>query len=100
MSPEAAKEIARPTVVPKGRSISGQMKDRGQRARDAARVVARAETGQKNAALFSFAELLRAEAARILGANALDMRAGSESKLDAALLDRLELTQERIEAMA
>jgi glutamate-5-semialdehyde dehydrogenase len=76
------------------------MKDRGARARAAARVLARAETGQKNAALFSFAELLRTDAARILAANALDMRAGGEARLDAALLDRLELNPDRIEAMA
>jgi glutamate-5-semialdehyde dehydrogenase len=63
-------------------------------------VLARAETGQKNAALFSFAELLRTDAARILAANALDMRAGGEARLDAALLDRLELNPDRIEAMA
>jgi glutamate-5-semialdehyde dehydrogenase len=100
MSPEAAKEVVRPPAPARGRSISSQMKDRGARARAAARVLARAETGQKNAALFSFAELLRTDAARILAANALDMRAGGEARLDAALLDRLELNPDRIEAMA
>jgi glutamate-5-semialdehyde dehydrogenase len=100
MSPEAAKEVVRPPAPARGRSISSQMKDRGARARAAACVLARAETGQKNAALFSFAELLRTDAARILAANALDMRAGGEARLDAALLDRLELNPDRIEAMA
>ncbi|MGH8481881.1 MAG: glutamate-5-semialdehyde dehydrogenase [Nevskiaceae bacterium] len=76
------------------------MKERGARARAASRVVARAETGQKNAALFSFAEVLRADRSRILAANSLDLKAGGAGKLDAALMDRLELTQERIEAMA
>ncbi|HUR40988.1 MAG TPA: glutamate-5-semialdehyde dehydrogenase [Verrucomicrobiae bacterium] len=76
------------------------MKDRGQRARAAARVVARAETGQKNAALFAFAELLRGEKGRILAANGVDMKAGAEQKLEASLLDRLELNDERIDAMA
>src|SRR5689334_20572790 len=99
MSPEAGKEA--PKAAPaKPRSLSSQMKDRGARARAAARVIARAETGQKNAALFAFAEMLKAESARILAANSVDMKAGGEVKLDAALMDRLELNQERIDGMA
>ncbi len=101
MSPEVAKEAATKAAVPaKVKSLSTQMKERGARARAAARVVARAETGQKNAALFSFAEILRTDRARILAANALDLKAGSAGKLDPALLDRLELNAERVEAMA
>ena len=99
MSPESGKEPVKPAPA-KSRSLSSQMKERGQRARAAARVVARAETGQKNAALFAFAELLRSEAGRILAANSVDLKAGGEVKLDPALMDRLELTQERIDAMA
>jgi glutamate-5-semialdehyde dehydrogenase len=95
MSPEAAK--AAPT---KSRGISTPMKERGARAREAARILARAETGQKNAMLFSLAELLRTESRRILAANAQDMKAGGAAKLDAALMDRLQLNDERIEAMA
>jgi glutamate-5-semialdehyde dehydrogenase len=98
MSPEAAKDKVVP--VSKARALSGSMKDRGVRARAAARVVARAETGQKNAALFSFAEMLRAEMRAILSANTLDMKAGREAKLDAALLDRLELNEDRVRAVA
>src|SRR5689334_1589331 len=103
MSPEAAREgpKAAPAAPAKSRTnISSQMKDRGARARAASRVIARAETGQKNAALFSFAELLKSESARILAANNVDMKAGGEIKLDPALMDRLELNQERIDAMA
>jgi glutamate-5-semialdehyde dehydrogenase len=100
MSPDTGKEAAAKAAPAKSRSLSTQMRDRGARARAAARVLARAESGQKNAALFSFAELQRADAARILAANSLDMRAGQEGKLDPALMDRLELNNERIEAMA
>jgi glutamate-5-semialdehyde dehydrogenase len=101
MTPDVAKEAAPKAAVPaKPKSLSTQMKDRGARARAAAKVVARAETGQKNAALFSFADILRADRGRILAANALDMKAGGASKLDPALMDRLELNQERVEAMA
>jgi glutamate-5-semialdehyde dehydrogenase len=101
MSPDIGKEAVRAALPAKTRSsLSAQMKERGQRARAASRVIARAETGQKNAALFSFAELLRADAPRLLAANAVDMKAGAEMKLEAALMDRLELTAERVEAMA
>jgi glutamate-5-semialdehyde dehydrogenase len=95
MSPEALK-----AVPAKSRNLTSQMRERGVRARAAARIMARAETGQKNSALFAFADLLRADAAKILAANAADMRAGREVKLDAALMDRLELNTERINAMA
>ncbi len=98
MSPEAAKDKVVP--VARTRAISGSMKDRGLRARAAARVLARAETGQKNAALFSFAEMLRAETRAILAANGIDMKGGREAKLEPALMDRLELTEERVLAMA
>jgi len=95
MSPEAAKP-----ATPRARSLSAQMKDRGQRARAAARVLARAETGEKNAALFALAEILRKEKRALLAANLQDMKQGREGKLEAALLDRLELNDERIAAMA
>lgn len=72
----------------------------GQRARQAARALARAETGLKNAALFALADALLQASDTILAANARDLKAARESKLDAALMDRLELTPERVQAMA
>jgi len=99
MSPDVGKEAAKAAPA-KPRSLSTQMKERGQRARAASRVIARAETGQKNAALFSFAEVLRSERSRILAANGVDLKAGGEVRLDPALMDRLELNDERIDAMA
>jgi glutamate-5-semialdehyde dehydrogenase len=96
MSPEAAR--AGPSQ--KVRSLSSQMKDVGVRARAAARVIARAETGQKNAFLFALAETLRGEAKALMAANEKDMKAGAAAKLEAPLMDRLELNSERIEAMA
>ena len=95
MSPEVAKP-----ATSKPRSLSSQMKDRGQRARAAATVLARTESGQKNAVLFAFADLLRAESKKILAANAQDMKAGADAKLDAAFLDRLLLDEGRITTMA
>jgi len=62
--------------------------------------MARAEAGQKNAALFALAQILIDASDAILEANAADMRDGRAGKLDDALLDRLELTPDRIVAMA
>ncbi|MFT4045265.1 MAG: glutamate-5-semialdehyde dehydrogenase [Solimonas sp.] len=81
-------------------NIAAYMRERGRKARGASRLLARADTGTKNAALFALAQDLLDEARSILEANAQDMREGRNSKLDAALLDRLELNPKRIEAMA
>ncbi len=72
----------------------------GRRARSAGRAMARAETAEKNRALAAMADAIDARSARIAEENGRDMVAGRESGLDAALLDRLELTPERIAAMA
>jgi glutamate-5-semialdehyde dehydrogenase len=90
----------KPKSSGKSDAIAAYMRDKGQRARRAARELARAETGTKNAALFALAELIRAERTTILDANALDMKDGRAARLDAALLDRLELNEDRIASMA
>jgi glutamate-5-semialdehyde dehydrogenase len=72
----------------------------GQLARQAARVLARTPTGPKNQALLATADAILARETELLAANRKDMEAGAAKGLDAALLDRLELTPERIAAMA
>ena len=72
----------------------------GQRARESARAISAADPGVKNAALFALADLLIARQDTLLAENARDMQAGRDKGLDAALLDRLELTPERIRGMA
>jgi glutamate-5-semialdehyde dehydrogenase len=72
----------------------------GRAALEAARVLALAQTGTKNAALESAASALRARASEILAANARDMAAAEAAGLGGALLDRLKLDESRIEAMA
>jgi glutamate-5-semialdehyde dehydrogenase len=72
----------------------------GLAARRASRDVGRASTEQKNKALMSMAELITDHADKLKQANALDLEAGRVKGLDAALLDRLELTDERIISMA
>ncbi len=77
-----------------------QMRAVGQRARAAAQVISAASPGAKNAALFALADALEQHSAHLLAENDKDMQAGRERGLDAALLDRLELTPERIRGMA
>lgn len=80
--------------------VAAYMREKGERARAASREMARADTGLKNACLFALAQLLIDETSSILSANEKDMRAGKAAKLDPALLDRLELNEDRVAAMA
>ncbi len=71
----------------------------GRQARAASRVIARAQTGMKNAALAAVAMAIEDASDALRAANAEDLRAGRDAGLDPALLDRLELTPARIDAM-
>ena len=79
--------------------LQAYMTDLGRRARAASAMIAKATTSQKNAALIAIAERIDSARETLLAANAQDMAAGREKGLDAALLDRLELTPARIDAM-
>jgi glutamate-5-semialdehyde dehydrogenase len=70
----------------------------GERARAAARDLARSGTAARNRALIATAEAIRAGRADLRAANRQDLDAGRD--LEPALADRLELTEARIEAMA
>ncbi len=72
----------------------------GQAARLAASAMSVADTAQKNAALLAMAGAIEASAQQLLDANSQDMKRAREKGIDAALLDRLELTPARIESMA
>jgi glutamate-5-semialdehyde dehydrogenase len=72
----------------------------GQAARAASRAVARAATRDKNAALIAIASAIRSQGAQLLAANAEDVAAARAEGLDAAMIDRLTLTEKGIEAMA
>ena len=71
----------------------------GQKARQAAVQIARAETGIKNNALLFIAEELETARTNLKAGNSKDLEAGRQRGLDAAMLDRLELTDDRIDAM-
>ncbi|XSG85599.1 MAG: glutamate-5-semialdehyde dehydrogenase [Methylohalobius sp. ZOD2] len=72
----------------------------GQQARAAARRIGRADTGVKNRALTAVAAAIESGRNRLQQENARDLAAGRERGLSPALLDRLELTDSRIDAMA
>jgi glutamate-5-semialdehyde dehydrogenase len=80
--------------------IRRYMHDVGRRARAAARTIARAETAPKDAALLAMAAEIERNTAALMAANRKDLDAGRRHGLDAAMLDRLELNEARIKAMA
>jgi glutamate-5-semialdehyde dehydrogenase len=70
------------------------------KARVASRVLARSRGEDRERALRAMAAALRQGGATILAANARDLSAAEAQGLSAAMLDRLRLTPERLEAMA
>ncbi len=86
--------------TPTTTSVHDYMAGLGQRARAASRLISRAETATKNAALLAIAAAIEASQPRLLDENRKDLEAGAAQGLDAALLDRLELNPTRIQAMA
>lgn len=84
----------------KNLNIIQLMQEIGQKAKVAALALANCNAEVKNSALRLAATSLRNNTTKILAANKLDMEAGKSKGLDKSLLDRLELTEKRIEAIA
>ena len=82
------------------KNIADLMRGMGKAAKDAACVLASTSTKAKNKALKESAASLRHHKNKILLENTKDMDAGVEKGLSIPMLDRLELNDERIEAMA
>ncbi len=76
-----------------------ELQKMGAAAKEAAAVL-RTAGEKKRRALLEAAQALRAAAPEILAANAVDLAAARESGMRDAMLDRLTLTEARIEAMA
>ena len=87
-------------MIDKAIDIASEMTALGQAARSAASELAMCSAEKRNSALRSAAEALRSGAQKILTANQADMVAAKDRGLSAAMLDRLMLDDERIEAMA
>jgi glutamate-5-semialdehyde dehydrogenase len=79
--------------------VATYMQNLGERARAASRMLARADTAAKNRALTAIAEDIDRRRDVLAEANLRDLEAGAAKGLEAALLDRLELTEARIAAM-
>jgi glutamate-5-semialdehyde dehydrogenase len=81
------------------KDVAAYMQELGAEARAASRLLAAASTGKKNAALAAIAADLDAQRDNLMSENRKDLEAGAAKGLDAALLDRLELTPARIDSM-
>lgn len=79
--------------------VQAEMRALGQAARAAARELAYASSEQKDAALRAAADAVAAAAPEILAANAADMEAARAKGISGAMLDRLLLTEARVEGM-
>ncbi len=79
--------------------IGSYMADVGRDARAASRLMARATTQAKNSALREAGAAIAAARAELVAANGDDMARAAAQGLDAAALDRLKLTDARIDAM-
>lgn len=72
----------------------------GKQAKDAAFILAQLTTAEKNCALSIIAEQLEQQAPLILAENAKDIELAKQNGLSDALIDRLLLTQERLQGIA
>lgn len=79
--------------------IPAYMTGLGEQARKASRVLARASTATKNAALLATAANIDETRDSLAAQNQKDLELARRKGLDAALLDRLELTKSRVDAM-
>jgi glutamate-5-semialdehyde dehydrogenase len=92
--------MSQPVQTITQQDITAYMTACGQRARQAAKVMAQAVTGQKNEALSAMADAIQARCADLLKANQRDLDAGGREGLGDAMLDRLSLTEAGVRAMA
>jgi glutamate-5-semialdehyde dehydrogenase len=80
--------------------LKEQIYDFGRRARTAARSLSQLSSTQKDAALRAMADAIMARSATILRANEKDLARARSHGLSSAMIDRLTLNDERINAMA
>jgi len=91
------KTAASATAAP---DLRATMRALGERARRASRLMMKAETAAKNAALLAMAEALEHARDTLIAENKKDLDAGRQDGLGDALLDRLMLNVDRVRAMA
>jgi glutamate-5-semialdehyde dehydrogenase len=80
--------------------IKQYMQQLGQSARTASRLMAKADTNTKNRALLSIATAIRRDREKLIAANQQDLNAARAAGMEAAMLDRLTLSEKTIATMA
>jgi glutamate-5-semialdehyde dehydrogenase len=80
--------------------IKQYMEKLGLEARAASRAMTKASTNTKNMALTTIAAAIRREKAALIAANQADLTAARKNGLEAAMLDRLSLSEKSIATMA
>jgi len=80
--------------------IQNYMKQLGEQARAASRLMAKADTNTKNQALRNIAALIRQHEKALLAANQQDLEAAKANGMEAAMLDRLALSEKSVATMA
>jgi glutamate-5-semialdehyde dehydrogenase len=88
------------TVTEQGSTLAAQMQTMGRAAKDAATKLATIPAAEKNKALQEMAKAIRTGSAEIRSANDADLDNAREAGRPDAFIDRLTLTDARIEAMA
>lgn len=88
------------SVKASGEELREQVLAAARRAKKAAAELAQATSGTKNGLLHGMADALVQRSAEIIEANEQDLAAGRGAGLPDSLLDRLALTEKRIDAMA
>lgn len=82
-----------------GQSLDALMLELGRRARAAANILAFADPAKKTHALEAAADAMHARREAILAANAVDVKAAEVKGISKAFLDRLQLTDKRIDGI-
>ena len=80
-------------------SVQDYMQQLGKQAKQAAATLLQQPTAEKNAALLAMAEALSDHRDDLKTANAQDMAKAQANNLDAAMLDRLQIDNDKIDAM-
>lgn len=80
-------------------TVQDYMTTLGRQARQASKALAKANTGTKNRALQAMAQVIDQQRDALKQANQRDLATGQAKGLDPAMLDRLALTDARIDAM-
>src|SRR5271156_6280200 len=81
-------------------NLNEQMTRLAKQAKAASRELAKLTTREKNDCLLAMADALEKNSGALKESNALDMEVGTKLNLSAAMLDRLQLDDKRISAMA